>query len=434
MVVTGGNIHTVFPPAEPLQLTSHTECQTIALHWNAPTLIQFPVREYILHRIALTGPTAGEHITITIPAPQITYIDTQILLGTEYWYYMQAVNTKGMISEESNGTLAGYLTPPQPPHPYDPPQVTSDQVFWYWNQPKQGSCPIDYYRVFRSTDPASQGNEIAMLESEAHSLIDKNVIPGVTYYYTFYSVDIVPLVSAPYKTIAVTIPRPETVLDLSVESSVREICAGKNFFLRVSLYNQSMDTAKDLQILIAPDPAFTILQLVGISGVKQADGSWKITLPNLPPSNRADFQVNVQSNQNNTQEKSYTIVTSLLQNNVTITEEFTSLLVKPCSSSQPGSFYGRITLIGLEMDPETGKKYLPAGETLTMRIEAVNGHPNYQVHIQWGDGEKTEAKNLDTTVFAYEHLYTSQGTMEIDVLLTDSYGKQFHATIPIQVR
>lgn len=434
MVVTGGNLHTVFPPAEPFQLTSQTECSAITLHWNTPPLVQFPVKEYLLHRIALTGPNAGEHVTFTITALQTTYMDTQILLGTEYWYYLQAINTKGLLSVESNGTLAGNLTPPKPPHPYEPSQVTSDQVFWYWNQPKPGTCPIDYYRVFRSTNPLMQGEEIAILDPEVHSLIDKNVVPGETYYYTFYSVDIVPLTSAPHQTIAVTIPKPETVLALSVESSVREICAGRNFFLTVSLYNQSMDNAKDLHIVITPDSTFTILQLVGISGVRQANGSWKITVPNLPPNNRIEFQANVQSNQTTTQEKSYTIVTSLLQNNFTVTEAFTSLLVKPCSSSQPGNFYGRINLAGLKMDPETGKKYLPVGDTLTMRIQVLNGHPNYQVQIRWGDGEKTDEKNLDMTEFAYTHAYTSQGSMEIEIVITDSVGRQFTASIPIQVR
>ncbi len=434
MVITGGNIHTVFPPKEPFNLKAHTECGAITLKWQAPALDQYPVKEFLLHRIALTGFNAGEHVTFTVPATQKVYIDTTITVGIEYWYYVQAVNTKGLVSADSNGALGGYTPPPDPPHPYESPQVSSDRVFWYWNMPDPGFCPIDCYKVFRSTDPNELGYKIAQPDVTAHSYIDTDVLPGMTYYYTFYSVDIVPQTSAPFKSIAITIPIPEEKLALSVEPSVREICANRSFFLTIGLNNQSIDTAKDLYAIILPDPAFTILRLEGVTGIRQADGSWKVFLPTIQPNHIQKFQVNVQSNQSVSQEKAYPIVVSVIQDTLTVLEEIVNILVKPCSSGQPGNFYGRVTLNGMKSDPETGKKYLNKGDTLTTVLQMINGYAPYQALITWGDGEKTEMDNLEKNEFTFDHRYDSTGTMEMVIKITDKHGKQFHATIPIQVK
>jgi len=434
MVVTGGNIHTVFPPKEPFNLSAHTECGSISLKWQAPTLEQYLCREYILHRITLTGSNAGEHVTFTVPAPQKIFIDSTVTLGIEYWYYVQAINTKNLISGQSNGAIGGYCPPPDPPHPYQPPQVSSSQVFWFWNRPDPGFCPIEYYKIYRSTDPTELGSMVAELDENAHSYIDTDVVPGSTYYYTFYSVDTVPQTSAPFRALAITIPVPETRLSLSVEPSVREVCANRSFFLTIRLFNQSLDIARDIDIIILPDQAFTILQLEGVTGTRQADGSWKVRIPSIQPDQAQAFQANVQSNQSVSQEKAYPIVVSVLQNNLTTLEEIVNIVVKPCSSSQPGSFYGRITLSGMKPDPETGKKYLNKGDSLSMIVQMVNGYAPYQVLISWGDGDKTEQDNLENHEFAFQHQYDSQGTMEIEIKVTDIHGKQFVATIPIQVK
>ena len=86
------------------------------------------------------------------------------------------------------------------------------------------------------------------------------------------------------------------------------------------------------------------------------------------------------------------------------------------------------------MDPETGKRYLKEGNTLSMHITVFNGYPAYQVLIQWGDGEKTEQDNLEKNEFTFTHRYDSQGAMEIEIKVIDIHGRQFNTTIPIQVK
>ncbi|MDD4664113.1 MAG: hypothetical protein PHD83_05545, partial [Caldisericia bacterium] len=100
----------------------------------------------------------------------------------------------------------------------------------------------------------------------------------------------------------------------------------------------------------------------------------------------------------------------------------------------PGNFYGRVTLNGMKSDPETGKKYLNKGDTLSIVLQMINGYAPYQALITWGDGEKTEQDNLEKNEFTFDHRYNSSGTMEIVISITDKHGKQFIATIPIQIK
>jgi len=105
------------PPSDPLNLALSDG--PITLNWLAPVSSgTSPVTSYDVFRFTPT--TAASQIA-TVSAPTTTYVDSSVVDGTQYCYYVQAVNTFG-TSAPSN---VACITPTSSPAPGPPGSSTS---------------------------------------------------------------------------------------------------------------------------------------------------------------------------------------------------------------------------------------------------------------------------------------------------------------------
>jgi hypothetical protein len=130
------------PPMGP----SHTYGDLyINLSWDPP-LDDFglPVEGYNVYRRAGGGPS--EMIGV-VGAMDLTFVDTQVTVGTLYVYYITAMNGKGE-SGPSEGLEAMVMVPPDPPTGVE--AVASEYfVKVTWTAPAfDGASPISGYRVY----------------------------------------------------------------------------------------------------------------------------------------------------------------------------------------------------------------------------------------------------------------------------------------------
>lgn len=110
------------------------------------------------------------------------YIDTIVSNGNTYFYRISAVSQQGLNSPPS--TIRSGI-------PYELLQQVEAKkgprsVFLSWQPPTQS---IDFYQVFRSTDNA----EFTLLKDSFAftSYLDQTAQPGVNYYYTLRTIDLV---------------------------------------------------------------------------------------------------------------------------------------------------------------------------------------------------------------------------------------------------
>lgn len=117
---TGG---TAVPPSVPMNLTLSDG--PITLNWLAPTNGgTAPVTSYDVFRFTQT--TAATQIA-TVTAPATIYVDSTVVGGTQYCYYVEAVNAYGTSAPSNIACITPTSSPtPSPsPTPTPPPSSTS---------------------------------------------------------------------------------------------------------------------------------------------------------------------------------------------------------------------------------------------------------------------------------------------------------------------
>jgi len=142
----------------------------VSLSWSASS----GATSYSVFR----GTTAGGESTTAIATPTTTsYVDTAVVNGTKYYYYVKAMGTGG-TSAPSNEVNA---TPPvtaQSAPVVSTPTATSGQVSLSWS----ASSGATSYSVFRGTSAGGESTT-AIAAPTTTSYVDTAVVNGTTYYY-----------------------------------------------------------------------------------------------------------------------------------------------------------------------------------------------------------------------------------------------------------
>jgi fibronectin type 3 domain-containing protein len=184
-----------------LQATVATDGSQITLNWSAPS---GDVSYYQICR-ATAGQTPAQAAPIGIPGTWSSYTDTAATPGTQYWYFIQAINSAGPgtaagIQVTANATGLGQsqnsrtqtlddddTIPDAPPYVGAMPGYDAayggNNVVLYWSAPSQ---TVTSYQVFRSTSPGGEdyNNPIATVDGDTCYYIDDAPAPATQYYYT----------------------------------------------------------------------------------------------------------------------------------------------------------------------------------------------------------------------------------------------------------
>jgi len=430
VILSGGDITWVNPSEVPFEdlsvkkmnFSTKTLCEGNQLKWTKPSVLFQQVAYYIIHRIQFGCGSYGAEgiLTINDQSNNLEFLDTSAQYNCMYGYFIEAFNAKHDSIAITPMLESGFIVPPAPPSPYKP-IVNSDQVHLYWNNPSQGTCPITYYIVYRSEDPDTLGEQVAILLSNQKSYFDKEVEPGKTYYYHLISIDSRGLRSLYSKKIVAIIPTPDYILDLSVEISKHELCAGEEFSVKVTVYNQTPAIAKEVTLIALPNYDIQYIKADKLIAVLNQDRSAKFLIPSIPSYSQYSFTTIFVVNTSVVQEKLSSILFTLDQNNETVVQKEIRSTLKKCNkSNEPISV--SVKMLNLAYDPETGEYYLPSTSTLDMTLKLSGVTFPYFIKIQWGDGEKDIYKP-DKTEHLLHHLYETKGKMTILIEIEDASGK-----------
>ena len=441
LVITGGEITWVNPSEVPFQdlsitkmdFATKTQCSGNYLQWSKPNVLLHQTTYYKIHRIQFGCGEYGTEMIFTINSTDDTleFLDQDIQYNCMYGYFVEAFDNKQQSIAITPMLESGFVIPPAPPSPY-PPIVNSDYVHLYWNNPKQGTCAIEYYVIYRSEDPETLGELIATLHSIQKSYFDYAVERGKTYYYYLRSIDSRTLYSLYSKKIQVKVPMPESKLDLSVEISKKELCAEDDFSVKVIIYNQTNAVAKQVTLTISPNYDLRYVRADKLIAQLQPDRSVLFVIPDIPAYSQYSFTTYFVVESNIVQEKSSFVLFALDQANLTITHKEVRPFLKKCSGSDE-PIQVSIRMLNLHYDNETGQYYLPKENPLNMLLKISSVTFPYLITIHWGDGEKVIVKP-ETGEVTLNHQYETKGRMSITIDITDSAGKAKSASCSISVR
>jgi hypothetical protein len=435
LVVSGSTISTAFPPSTPFSITGKTTCTSNELSWNEAFNGKDPVSFFRIKRITITGPNAGATETYQVPESVHTYSDTNITVGTEYFYYLQAITTKGMISDNSMGITLGLIVPPGTSSFY-PPTIRPTNVVLYWSAAKHGTCPVKGYYLYRSPISGQLGTLISpLIPMTQPASIVTPVEPGETWYYSIVAVDTHYFAGKPSKQIKVLIPFDQTETVLTVEASKKELCQGDALTIKIVIYNKSVVDTDSLKFTFAPSSDISFKGSDRLTGVTMPSGGVEFLIGKLSAKSTYTFSLFCQQNGTVQWERSTHLLFVLADTKEVLNQEELTLLLKKCGGGDnQGSIGISAKVLNLVTDPSTGERYLPFGEELKLFLEFSGGSGPYTIKINWGDGQNESKKVTKLEPMNLTHKYESKGTMTIQIELTDSAGNVKKISFSVNVK
>lgn len=169
------------PPGAPENLRATAGDATVTLEWSPPTDNGgSPISRYNVYQ----GPTSGgETFRSWVAGDVLTFTDTGLANGQEYFYKVAALNDagEGPMSNEASATPQSTDTVPGAPQDLaaNPGDGT---VTLTWNAPaSDGGSPITNYKILRGTAPGGE-TEVATV-ADVRTFTDTGRDNGVRYYY-----------------------------------------------------------------------------------------------------------------------------------------------------------------------------------------------------------------------------------------------------------
>jgi titin len=165
-------------PSAPTHLYASRGTDQIALTWWAPEVrASSPVLSYQIFR---GGSPNTLMLLATIPFAPLSYVDTSVQSGLNYYYAISATNEFGagplsMVKQAISGSL-----PSSPQNLVTESSATS--IHLRWSAPSvTGGNPVVSYTIYRGTEQGRENFVVGI--TSATDFVDANVTSGVTYYY-----------------------------------------------------------------------------------------------------------------------------------------------------------------------------------------------------------------------------------------------------------
>ena len=438
LVLSGENIEWIDPsevpsqfrPVQPMNFKAFMDCQGIHLNWSPPRFLPKP-NYYLLTRRTWTGAMAGQQIVQRIEGNETSMVDTSILWGSYYYYILTAYDANDQVIAYSPGIMTGHIIPPS--RPLIHAAYLQDTAQLYWNRPKEGTCPIDRYYLYRSSDPYTLGNLIAELPSYENNFVDKNLPAGQSAYYSLVAVDSRDVSSLKSYPVEIRVPVIETMLKLWIEPGKTELCPNEWLTVKVGIHNPHEYSVDKTKLIIELPRNIIYQRSDQLRGFHQPDGSILFDLPTLTPNQSYIFVVYFKSGEKIPQESKAPIYFVLRSEKTIFDQVLLPILLKKCQQGLP-SPYLSIQLRNLITDPTSGQKYLPLNQSLELELSWFNLTSPFAVNIDWGDGNTDSKIELWENKLSYSHPYGTPGKYRCNIKIVDAIGKEIKGDFQIEVR
>ena len=227
------------PPAIPIGLTGKSDTLgVVSLQWTINT-----EPDLLGYRI-LRAQRKEDEFVVLEASPQVKNLfkDTLPLdqLNAVMYYKIAAVDLRYNESKASEiiEVKRPDLIPPAPPR-LDIVEERNKQLYIEWV--KSFSQDVESYHIYKkaSNDTSKTWNKIAVAKNTDTSFIDKDVIAGVTYYYTVEAVDYGTLLSPRTDPLSASVAKAE-----EVKKGVRNIVSyvsTLNKYIELSWQNSEQD-------------------------------------------------------------------------------------------------------------------------------------------------------------------------------------------------
>ncbi|MCG7841231.1 MAG: fibronectin type III domain-containing protein, partial [Methanomassiliicoccales archaeon] len=163
-------------PGAPRSMQALAGASVITLTWLAPENDGgSQITNYQVYR-----GMPGEEVLLSTVGSVLTYADSAVEVGQEYWYSVVAVNSAGAgaMSESASAIILG-----TPSAPLGLEAIRGqDFAVLTWEAPMDdGGSPIVLYSIYRGTE--SGGEELLVHVGDVLSFMDIEVSAGSTYWY-----------------------------------------------------------------------------------------------------------------------------------------------------------------------------------------------------------------------------------------------------------
>ena len=157
---------------------------SVTVSWTTPSDGGSAITGFIIYR----GTVSGSETAWTIAgAGASSYLDTNVVNGTRYFYQVSALNNvgEGARSNETSATSTAATTAPSPPALSGSAGNASATLSW--TTPADGGNAITGYRIYRGT---SSGTETLLTSvGLVNGYTDTTVANGGSYYYQVSAVN-----------------------------------------------------------------------------------------------------------------------------------------------------------------------------------------------------------------------------------------------------
>lgn len=452
LVLSGENIAWIndndlpydWKPVQPMSFTARTLCEGIQLQWSNPINTFTSPAYFILHRRTWTGLNAGQQSVQRFEIGTHQFLDQDISWGDEYFYTLSAYDSNHNLLAQAPGVMSGWIIPPYKPDLFA--AQTGETVQLYWNKPKQGTCPISLYRIYRSHTSSpliKQGNTfapyfqngtlIAELPSSESNFIDRTASPDQDWYYTLEAVDNKGFTSAHSNPLKVKISRSNYQVKLWLEASKNELCPGELLTVRVSIQNPSDNPIPQTKLTISPSRDLGFQKIDGIRGFPLPDGSYEFDLPTLGSHSTTSYLMYFEASKKVTQDKEASVMISVLSQGKILDNVLLPVLIKKCQQGNPAPYLS-IQLKNLVLDPNTGNRYLPRNKALEADVSWQHMTAPFELRLDWGDGNKEVFSALWSNKILLEHNYLNQASYRVYLNIIDAHGKSIQSDFTVLVR
>ncbi len=172
------------PPSSPLQLSTTATSSEVTLTWQQPA--QSGSSTGLYYRIYRSITTNSSYQLIGSSNSR-SYVDSDVISGTTYYYSVSAVNSlgEGSLSEEVSVTIPASV--PGIPENVSI-EVMDSGVRLNWSEPADnGGSNITEYRIYRSLTSGS--GYLLLASTNLTNYLDASVEAGNTYYYIVVAVN-----------------------------------------------------------------------------------------------------------------------------------------------------------------------------------------------------------------------------------------------------
>lgn len=412
-------------------LTGELDFNEVNLQWSLINQGNETINKYKLYR-ADVADGIYQLLSTVFASGNISFNDSTGEPGKTYSYYVEALYMNDLPAAESNRVIVG---PIQSVIVTLTGSVQYNESHLNWIVQNPVAIPIFGYRIYRGL-PDEFLYVIDFVSGDSiHSYIDKNVTIGKYYLYAVEAMatNDQPLVMSNQILLGPIQALPDPVLDLSIELNKHEFCYGDDVLYKVTAYNTSVGPANLTKLQITLPREIQYSSADKYRGEVQPGGIVIFNLGTIPGKASVTFQINATVSARTSVMKSAAtfFYVSCLEEVFAETVAYTT--IKSCDGGNPIP-YIRVVLLNTQFDPETGERYINKDSELSMDISIDGFTAPFRYEVIWGDGEKNILKDQTEKKLNFTHRYTSGGSMEIQVNVTDTSGKSKTVSVRIKVK